>query len=225
MLSLIYAFRSATVVLGIAAFANLLNRLVANSGLREYLIGHQLAIIANAFDAFTYAAAVFLVAYFYAGFYWRDLFPERIRWLNMALCFALGLGFAAVINHPAQVFLFKQILGQVPEAQGTAMRNIAVLLTMPALASLFAIPFTEELTYRGILFREGERLPIWVLAILSFLIFCLVQFANGDAAKLLSLVPAALLFVAVRLSTKSFIYAAAAHVGLSLVLIMKLQVL
>jgi hypothetical protein len=240
MLTIIYAIRSATVVFGIAAFATLINSLIANSGLREYLIYNQATIpgslfLVNVLQSFTYAFAVLLVAYLYAGFYWRDLFPERIRWPVMGVSFLAGLLFAIFLNHPAHVALFNFFFDQ-PMMNGgqtsdsvvggifSGLRGSATLLTMPAIATMLATPFIEELTDRGILFREGERLAIWQLAILSFLVFTLSHFAIGGIAKVLALAPAAALFVGMRVWTKSFIYAFAAHVGVNVAAMMKLQV-
>jgi membrane protease YdiL (CAAX protease family) len=240
MLTLVYAIRSATVVFGIAAFGTLISRLVANSGLREYLILHQLSIpgslyMVNALESFTYAFAVLLIAYLFSGFYWRDLFPDRIHWPKMFLALIVGVGFAMFLNHPAHVFLFDQFFDQRMMNGGqtsdsvvggifSGLRGANVLLSMPAFATMFATPFIEELTDRGILFREGERLAIWQLAILSFLVFTLSHFAIGGMAKVLAVAPAAALFVATRVVTKSFVYSAAAHVGVNVAALMKLQV-
>jgi membrane protease YdiL (CAAX protease family) len=240
MLTIIYAIRSTTVVFGIAAFGTLINRLVANSGLREYLILHQISIpgslfIVNALENFTYGLAVLLIAYLFAGFYWRDLFPDRIRWSTMAVAFVAGIGFAMFLNHPARVFLFERFFDQ-PFMNGgqasdsgvggtfSALRGANALLTMPALATMLVTPIVEELTDRGILFREGERLAVWQLAVLSFLVFTLSHFAIGGMAKVLAMAPAAVLFVATRLFTRSFVYSTAAHVGVNVAALMKLQV-
>jgi hypothetical protein len=84
MLSLIYAFRSTTVVLGIAAFASLLNRTMANSGVNEYLLAHQLGHLANAIGVFTYAFSVLVIAYFYAGSIGETCFQNDLIGLNLA---------------------------------------------------------------------------------------------------------------------------------------------
>jgi hypothetical protein len=224
MLSLIYAFRSTTVVLGIAAFASLLNRTMANSGVNEYLLAHQLGHLANAIGVFTYAFSVLVIAYFYAGFYWRDLFPERFNWLKFGLCFAIGLGFSVLVNQQIQAVLLKEFLGQPMSVKFAAFVGFGPLFTMSAISAVVALPFTDELTYHGILFREGERLPLWQLAFLSVLVQSLVQFSGGGLALWLAFIPASILFVATRLTTKSFVYSAATHIGFNLAALLKLQV-
>jgi membrane protease YdiL (CAAX protease family) len=238
--NLIRAIRAATAVFGIAAIASLINRVIANSGLRDFLILHQLSIpgslfFVHALESFAYAFAVLIIAYLFATRYWRDLFPERIRWSVLVLSIFSGMGFAMFLNHPAHVFLFDVYFGQ-PMMNGgqtsdsvvggifSGLRGSQSLLTMPAFATMFLTPFIEELTDRGILFKESEGMPVWQIALLSFLVFCFSHYAIGGMAKVLAVAPAALLFVAMRLTTKSFVYSAAAHAGVNIAALMKLQV-
>lgn len=80
------------------------------------------------------------------------------------------------------------------------------------------------MTDRGILFKEAESLPLWIVAALSLFVFCLSHYAIGGLAKVLVVVPAALLFITLRLKTGSFIYSTAAHIGMNLAALLKLQV-
>jgi Type II CAAX prenyl endopeptidase Rce1-like len=237
---IISAVRAATVVFGIAALASLLNRMMANSGLREFLLMKQLSIpgsltLVNGLESFTYGIAVVLVAYIFAARYWRELFPNKIRWWLVMLAGLAGVSFAMFLNHPAHVFLFDVYFGH-PSLIGGAtsdsvvggifsgLRPSQALLTMPAFATMFLTPFIEELTDRGILFKEGEGLPLWQIAVLSLLVFCLSHYVIGGMAKVLAVAPAATLFVATRLLTGSFVYSAAAHVGVNASALMRLQV-
>jgi membrane protease YdiL (CAAX protease family) len=240
MQNIICALRAATVVFGIAALALLVSRLTANSGLREYLILHQLNIpgslvLITAFDSFAYAFAVIAIAYVFAANYWRELFPDHFRWLFALGAFIAGIAFAMFLNHPAHEFLFDVYFGQ-PIINGgqtsdsvvggifSGLRENKNLFTIPAFATMFLTPFIEELTDRGILFKESESLAVWQIALLSFLVFCLSHYAIGGMAKVLAVAPAAVLFVATRIITKSFVYSATAHAGMNIAALMKLQV-
>jgi membrane protease YdiL (CAAX protease family) len=238
--NIIRSVRAATIVFGIAALASLFSRLIANSGLRELLILHQLSIpgsliFLSAMDSFAYAFAVLLVAYVFAANYWRELFPERIRWTFVLGAVLAGIGFAMFLNHPAHVVLFDGFFGQ-PIMNGgqtsdsvvggifSGLRQTQPLFTMTAFATMFLTPFIEELTDRGILFKESEGMAVWQIALLSFFIFCFSHYAIGGFAKVLAVAPAAILFVTTRIITKSFIYSAAAHAGVNIAALMKLQV-
>jgi membrane protease YdiL (CAAX protease family) len=237
--NLIIAVRAATAVFGIAAFASLLSRLIANSGSREFLLVHQLSIpgsllLVHALENFAYGLALLLIAYLFAARYWHQLFPDRIRWSVLALSLVAGVAFAMFLNHPAHQLLFG-IFFDPPIMNGgqtsdsvvggifSGLRGTQVLLTMPALVTMLLTPFIEELTDRGILFKEAEALPLWQIAMLSFLVFCFSHYAIGGMAKVLAVAPAAALFVTTRMITKSFVYSAAAHAGVNFAALMKLQ--
>jgi hypothetical protein len=240
MQNIIRAARAAAVVFGIAALALLFNRLIANSGLREYFILHQLNIPGSlvfiaTLDSFAYAIGVFAIAYVFAANYWRELFPNPFRGTYALAAFVAGIIFAMFLNHPAHVFLFDVYFGQ-PIMNGgqtsdsvvggifSGLRQSQSLLTLPAFATMFLTPFIEELTDRGILFKESEGLRVWQIALLSFLVFCLSHYTIGGMAKVLAVAPAAFLFVTTRIITKSFVYSAAAHAGVNIAALMKLQV-
>jgi hypothetical protein len=240
MQNIICSVRAATIVFGIAALAALLNLMLANSGLRAFLILHQLSIpgsllLVHAMESFTYAFAVLLIAYLFAVNYWRQLFPDKIKWPFVLAAMIAGIGFAMFLNHPAHVLLFEGFFGQ-PIMNGgqtsdsvvggifSGLRQSQGLLNIPTFATMFLTPFIEELTDRGILFKESEGLPLWQIALLSFLVFCLSHYAVGGMAKVLAVAPAAILFVATRIITKSFVYSAAAHAGVNIAALMKLQV-
>lgn len=241
MQSLSTAVRAAVIVLGIAALAALINRLVADSGLRLWLLMKQQSLpgslwAASAVEHFTYALAVLLVGLLVAKDYWRELLPARLSLPWLVACFAMGIAFAVVLNHPMHELLFDAFFGKPQLAGGAVSDTIAasifsqlsttsLLLSLPAFATILLTPLVEELTDRGILFREAASLPAWQIAVLSFLVFCFSHFAIGGMAKVLAVVPAALLFIGVRLKTGSFLYSAAAHTGVNLTATLKLQAL
>jgi membrane protease YdiL (CAAX protease family) len=238
--SAINAVRAVTIVFGITALAAFLNQLLGNSGLREFLLLHQLAIpgslyLVGALQNFSYGIMVLSVAYIFAANYWDQLFPDRIRWTVMGLSLLAGVVFAMFLNHPAHVFLFDVLFGQ-PKLFGgqtsdsvvggifSGLRQSQSVLTMPAFATMLLTPFIEELTDRGILFKEAEALALWKVALLSLVIFCFSHYAIGGVAKVLAVAPAAILFVTIRVITKSFVYSTAAHIGINFAALMKLQV-
>ncbi len=241
MQSLSIAFRATALVLGIAALATWFNRLMADSGLRIWLLMKQQTLPGalwgvSAIESLTYGLSVILISFFVARGFWRALFPDRISWKWLVISFVLGILFAMFLNHPMHVFLFDVFFGKPVFTGGAISDSIAatifsgfagykLLFTMSAFATIFLTPIVEELTDRGILFKQAESLPLWQIAILSLLVFCISHYAIGGMAKVLAVVPAALLFVGVRLKTGSFVYSAAAHIAMNLAAMMKLQVL
>jgi Type II CAAX prenyl endopeptidase Rce1-like len=233
------AIRVAVLVFGISALATLANRGVANSGIIQWLLIQQKSIpgavsFANLISTFAYGIAVLFVAYLVSRNYWRELFPDRMRWMLMGGCFAAGVLFAMFFNHPMHVFLFDFFFDQ-PVMRGvvsdavtgnlfSGLRNSQVLFSLPAIATILVSPFVEELTDRGIAFKEGEGLALWQIALLSFLIFCFSHYAIGGFAKVLAVVPVAALLVATRIATGSFVYSVAAHIGVNAAALLKLQV-
>jgi membrane protease YdiL (CAAX protease family) len=240
MQSLSTALRTAAIVLGIAALASLFNRMLADSGLRFWLLMKQQTLpgvlgAVSALEYLTYGLCVIVISYLIARSYWREMFPERLNFKWLAACFAIGTVFAMFINHPMHVFLFEAYFGKSTFTGGAVSDSIAAnifsglsnyqrLLTFSAFATIIMTPFVEELTDRGILFTQAEALPMWQVAVLSFAVFCLSHYAIGGLAKVLAVVPAALLFITIRLRTGSFIYSTAAHIAMNFAALMKLQV-
>jgi hypothetical protein len=233
------AMRVAALVFGISALAALANRGVANSGITQWLLMHQQGMpgavfVASVIGTFTYGFAVLLVTYLVSRNYWRELFPDRMRWTLFGGCLVAGVLFAMFFNHPIHVFLFDFFFDQ-PVMRGVVsdavtgnlfngLRNSQMLFTLPAIATILVSPFVEELTDRGIAFKEGEGLALWQIALLSFLIFCFSHYAIGGFAKVLAVVPVAALLVATRIATGSFFYSVAAHIGVNAAALLKLQV-
>jgi len=240
MQTLSTAIRAAVLVLGIAALASLANRLVAESGLRFWLLMHQQTTpgalwAVSALEHLTYGLLVILICYVVARGYWRMLFPEHLSIVKLAAWFGAGVVFAMFLNHPIHSFLFEIFFGKPTFTGGAVSDGIAAtifsglsgfqrLFNLASVATIVLSPFVEELTDRGILFTEADRLPLWQVALVSFLVFCFSHYAIGGMAKVLAVVPAAVLFISIRIKTGSFMYAAAAHVGMNLAAVLKLQV-
>ena len=240
MQSLAIVIRAAIIVFGIAAVAALANRLISDSGLQMWFLMRQQTLpgalwMASAVQNFLYGLAALAAAWFVARNYWAALFPPEMNALQLLLCFAGGIVFATFFNHPMHTFLFEAFFGRPQFTGGAVSDTIAAgifsgvegygrLLSFSAAATIFLSPIVEELTDRGIFFQETESLPIWLVAFASLIVFCLSHFAIGGMAKVLAVVPAAVLFVGIRLKTGSFVYAAAAHVGVNLAAMLKLQV-
>jgi membrane protease YdiL (CAAX protease family) len=234
------ALRALAIVVGIAALGVFADRAMANSGTTHALLMRQqwlpgALFLKSALDALTYAAVVLCLALVVARGYWRALFPEKLSWLKLALCLAGGVAFAAFLNNPAHTLLFRVIFGE-PRMVGGMISEVVAgnlfsnmratnLLTFAAFATVFATPFIEELTDRGILFKEAEGLPVWQIALLSLLVFAFSHYLIGGMAKVLAVVPAGIFFVGLRVWTGSFIYSAAAHAGVNLAALLKLQAL
>jgi membrane protease YdiL (CAAX protease family) len=225
-LKITVAVRAVVLVFGIAAIATLLNRVVSDSGLRMWLLMNQQSLpgslwAMSAIEHLTYGLAVVALSFCVARSYWRQLFPEHLNIWWLVASFILGVFFALFLNHPMHDFLFRIFFGN-PAFSGLA--GYERLFTLSAFATILVTPFIEELTDRGIVFREAESLGLLQVALLSFLMFCFSHYAIGGFAKVLAVVPAALLFVAIRLKTGSFIYAFAAHVAVNMAALLKLQV-
>jgi hypothetical protein len=236
----VYLLRAAILVLGISALGTLFTRLLFAAGLREFLIMHQKSIpgavtIVSALEHLAYGLTVLVLALLVARGYRRQLFPAHMRWLMLALMFGVGVVFAVFFNHPIHVLLFEVFFGKSQIHGGTigetiagaafsTMKSSVGLLGWPAFSTIVLTPLVEELTDRGILFKEAEDAPLWQIAIVSFLVFSLSHFAIGGTAKVLAVAPVAVLFVAVRLWSGSFVYAAAAHAGVNAAALFKLQV-
>jgi membrane protease YdiL (CAAX protease family) len=226
------AVRAGAIVFGISALAALAQKLVAASGMRESLIVHQLSWpgalwLAEFVSVFTYGLAVLLLASLAARPYWRELFPQRINWLALGAACVSGVLFALFVNRPAHMFLFDILYDAQPLSGGALSEALVTgvagelggaspLLTMAGISTIFLSPFIEELTDRGIIFRECADLAIGQAAFVSFLVFSLSHYATGGIPKVLAIAPAALLFVAVRAWTGSFLYSAAAHAAMNL---------
>lgn len=240
MQALNIAFRVAVTIFGISALASLFNTLVANANIAGWLITRQQALpgalwLAGCVTVLTYGLAVLLISYWVARGYWWQLFPDRLRWPIVLIALFAGVLFAMFLNHPLQVFLFNVIFDKPNMTGGVvsgsivsdilgSLRHSQNLLSLPVLATMLLTPFIEELTDRGILFKEAEALPLWQIMLLSFLIFCFSHYAIGGFAKVLAVAPAAALFVVTRVATGSFVYAAVAHIGVNAAALMKLQV-
>jgi membrane protease YdiL (CAAX protease family) len=226
------AVRAGAIVFGITALATLVQKLVAGSGLRESLIVHQLSWpgalwLVEFVETFTFGIAALLFAFLAARHYWRELFPQKVNWLALAAAGVAGVFFALVINRPAHI-LFFDLFFDAPALSGGALSEALVtgvvgdlgakspLLTMAGISTIFLSPFIEELTDRGIIFRESADIAIWQAAIVSFIVFSLSHYATGGIPKVLAIAPAALLFVTVRVWTGSFLYSAAAHAAMNL---------
>jgi Type II CAAX prenyl endopeptidase Rce1-like len=234
------ALRATVLVFGISALATLANRAVANSGVNEWLLMNQLSFpgaiwFARVINTFTFGIAVVVIAFVVARNYWRGLLPGQMRWVVFAAAMTAGLVFAIFLNHPLHVFLFDVFFAQPIITNGATNDSVVggifsglsqtqSLFTMPALATMLVTPFVEELTDRGILFKEAESLALWQVAVLSFLVFCFSHYLIGGFPKVLAVAPAAALFVGIRLATGSFVYSAAAHIGINAAALMKLQV-
>jgi membrane protease YdiL (CAAX protease family) len=234
------AIRTTLIVIGIAAIATLANRMVADSGARLWLLMNQQSMpgalwAVSAIEHFTYGIVVVLICLCVARGYWLSLFPKRTSAQGLSVCFAIGIVFAMFLNHQIHVFLFDIFFGKSVFTGGAVSDGIAAtifsglsgyqhLFTFSAVATIIITPFVEELTDRGILFKEAESLPLWQIAVLSFLVFCFSHYAIGGLAKVLAVVPAALLFISIRIKTGSFVYSVAAHVGMNLAALLKLQV-
>ncbi len=234
------ALRATVLVFGISALATLVNRAVANSGLNEWLLMNQLSFpgavwFARFVNTFTFGIAVIVTAIAVARNYWRGMFPIRFNWLFFIASGIAGLIFAIFLNHPLHQFLFDAAFGQ-PIVNGGAttdsvvggifsgLRQTQSLFAMSSIATILLTPFIEELTDRGILFQEAEGLALWQVAVLSFLVFCFSHYLIGGLPKVLAVVPAAALFVGIRIATGSFVYSVAAHAGINVAALMKLQV-
>ncbi len=189
----------------------------------------------SAVEHLTYGLAVICFSMAVARGYWRSLFPERINVTWLFASFVLGILFAMLLNHPMHVFLFEVFFGKTAFTGGAVADGVAAnifsglsgyqrVLTFAAFVTIIVTPIVEELTDRGILFREAGSLPLWQIAVLSFLVFCFSHYAIGGLAKVLAVVPAAVLFVGTRLKTGSFVYAASAHMAMNLAAMLKLQV-
>jgi Type II CAAX prenyl endopeptidase Rce1-like len=225
------AARAAAIVFGISALAGLVQRLVANSGLRESLIVHQLSWpgalwLVEFVEIFTFGVAVLLFAFLVARPHWRGLFPQKINWLTLGAACVSGVFFALFINRPAHILFFDLFYEAAPLTGGAMsealvtgaagnLGAVSPVLTMSGLSTIFLSPFIEELTDRGIIFRECADLAIWQAAFVSFLVFSLSHYATGGMPKVLAIAPAALLFVTVRVWTGSFLYSAAAHAAMN----------
>jgi Type II CAAX prenyl endopeptidase Rce1-like len=236
---IIIAIRTACIVLGISALALLVQKLVGVSGVGEWLIMRQLSLpgalyFVEALETLTYGIVAIAVAYGVARAYWRELFPARFSTAKFAICAAAGLLFAVFLNHPAHQLLFNLFYGKPMFTGGTVSETVlgglfanmtfgAKLLTMQALATILLSPFVEELTDRGILFAEMFGQAVWQAAFLSFAIFCFSHFAIGGMAKVLAVMPSAMLFIGLRLWSGSFLYSFAAHAALNAAALLKFQ--
>ena len=240
MQSLSLVVRAAVIVLGVAAVASLANRMMADSGMQMWFLMRQQSLpgalwMASAFQNLFYGIAALIAAWFVARNYWAVLFPSPFNLLQLCVCFICGIVFAMFFNHPMHSFLFEVFFGKPQFTGGAVSDTLAAgifsgvegygrLLSFSAVATIILSPIVEELTDRGIFFQETESLPLWLVALASLVVFCLSHFVIGGMAKVLAVVPAALLFVGTRLKTGSFVYSATAHVGVNLAAMLKLQV-
>ncbi len=225
------AFRATVIVFGINALASLFSQVVNGQGIQTWFLLHQqqlpgAILISSSISAFGYAFCALVVCWTVARGYWWQLFPDRIHWKALGVSLGAGLALALLVNHSVHVVLFDHFFGKIYFGSGQVSDGVLTtifdrlphatpLFTLPFYASAIAAPFIEELTDRGILFKEAERLPQWFVAALSVVVFCAAHVAAGGIAKSLALIPAALLFTSLRLWGGSFIYSTAAHIALN----------
>jgi membrane protease YdiL (CAAX protease family) len=227
------ALRGGVIVFGITALAVMVQKLVGQSDIALFLITNQLRIpgavwLSEFIGTFTIGLATLLIAFLVSKSYWRTLFPGVFDWQKMLVCLVVGLVFALFVNHAVHQILFDFFYGRpvlVGGALSEALFNQAGsdivkgsrLVTMAGFATVLVSPFVEELTDRGILFKECESLKPWQIAVVSVLVFSLAHFATGGMVKVLAIFPVALLFVGLRLWSGSFAYTFPAHVAVNAV--------
>lgn len=227
------ALRGGVIVFGITALAAIAQRAVGDSGIGLFLITKQLSIpgalwLADFIETFTIGIATLLIAFLVAKSYWRTLFPHPFNWWKLLICLAAGLVFALFVNHAVHRILFDFFYGRpvlIGGAFSEALFNRAGsdiakgsrLFTVAGFATVLVSPFIEELTDRGILFKECESLRPWQIALVSVIVFSLAHFATGGMVKVLAILPVALLLVGLRLWSGSFAYTFAAHMAVNAV--------
>jgi hypothetical protein len=241
MIRLAIAVRATCLVAAIAVLASLINRFVASADLKLWLLMQQNTlpgslILAQLLEHCFYGVTALLLCWLLARGYWRQLFPEHMNWLLFAGCVALGAFFSTFLNNPMHALLFEVFFGTPTFTGGAVADAVAAgifnglqgwtrIFTMSAFATALLTPLVEELSDRGILFKEAQDLSLWQVALLSLIVFCFSHYAIGGMAKVLAVAPAAILFVAVRLKTGSFLYSAASHMGVNAAALLKLQVI
>jgi hypothetical protein len=234
------ALRGGIIVFGITALAAMIQKLVGQSGIDLFLITNQLSIpgalgLADFIGTFTIGIATLLIAYLVASSYWRTLFPHPFDWSKLVGCLAAGMAFALFVNHAVHQILFDFFYGRpvliggaLSEAlfnqTGSDIAKGSRLFTMAGVSTALVSPFVEELTDRGILFKECESLKPWQIAMVSMLVFSLAHFATGGMVKVLAIFPVALLLVGLRLWSGSFAYTFPAHAAVNAVALAGLSV-
>jgi hypothetical protein len=209
------AVRTAVLVFGIAGLASLVTKLIAQSAIGGWL------------TPFTFAIAALLISYLIARSYWRDLFPDRMNWILLIGCLLIGGAFAIFLNQPLQTLLANAVAGKAMMkdvafgADLTTMSLKNFKFSSAFFATALVTPLIEELINRGILFKEGQPLGQWQAAILSLVVYGLAHYATDGTQDALAVVPAAILFIGLRLWAGSFVYAAAGHVGLVIAALLK----
>jgi Type II CAAX prenyl endopeptidase Rce1-like len=235
------AIRTACIVTGISALALLAQKLIGESGFQYALIMRQhwmpgALVLVEALETLSYGAIAVALAYGVARPYWRELFPIHFNLVTFAMCAGAGVLFALLLNHPAHVLLSNLLHGGPAQTGGTLSETVlgelfanmalsSKLLTMQAAATVLLAPFVEELVGRGIVFKEMSASPWWQAAVLSFVLFSCSHYAIGGMAKALAVMPSAILFIAIRGLSGSFIYAFATHAALNAAALLKLEIL
>lgn len=145
------------------------------------------------------------------------LWPKTLNWRFLLLATLAGLVFSAAINSATHTFLFDLFnIGAAVETAPKIMPTILQILVYGFIGIVLA-PLSEEMANRGLLFSEAKSLPRIQLFIWSILVFALMHILAGGTAKVLAVMPMAVLFVVVRQLTGHWIYSAAAHTAVNLV--------
>jgi membrane protease YdiL (CAAX protease family) len=140
-----------------------------------------------------------------------------LNWRYLTLAILAGLVFSAIINSATHTFLFDLFnTNTSAEAAPDTTGTILQILVVASIAIILA-PLSEEIANRGLLFAEADSLPRIQLFLWSILVFALMHILAGGTAKVLAVMPMAVLFVAVRQFTGHWIYSAAAHAAVNLV--------
>lgn len=222
MYRFVIVIRASLLVFGIASMAILCDRLLAASSLRGFVaqqqwVGQDYSV--GFIDNFQFAFLLLLFAVLVSCLYWRSLFPSYFDWRALLVSLTLGVVFAAFINGPAQQMVSRLVFGT-----GLAVVDaVPGVLGAAAIARLFVVPAIEELILRGILFREVESAPLWLLGLFSILVTLAWQFVFGGAAAAVAFLPFAVLLVALRMWSRSFIYSMLARLAFGAAVVMKLQ--
>lgn len=150
---------------------------------------------------FTIASLIIEFVVLVGCVYFLGLKRKEENWEAMGLFPLVALGIITAAGIGVLEFLVEngvtygaQILFQLPAntaeqqmaTQGLSWFNLVVLLAIAG----FAIPFAEEIFFRGVLYNYFKgRWGIWVAAIVSSLIFAVITFdiLNGIASFVLSL--------------------------------------
>ncbi len=225
--NLAIGMRATALVMGATAICVLIQNVAVLTAVSVFATPTDASIFQEMFPLLTDAPwriAIIFACFLLVGGKADWLWPGTFSWRKLMLAFALGAAFSAIVNGTAHKLLYDMFgIAFLKDDAVEALPSARQVLIYGFIGIVLA-PLAEELSTRGLLFAETKTLPRIQVFIWSIIVFALMHILLLGTAKVLAVIPMAILFVAVRHIMGNWIYSAAAHSAVNLIAILEIDV-